>query len=128
MNNSNKRHFLGGFGGVDILDDFPKKADDDLNPYTGVSENEKRIKLEIGLPKFNKEDIKVTIDERVVSVHGSKSHRSENSTKNKIEFKRSFQVPNSIQPEDISVSHNERILSLIMPKKSNAFNNANVIK
>ncbi|MGB3466439.1 MAG: Hsp20/alpha crystallin family protein, partial [Cyclobacteriaceae bacterium] len=125
INDNNNNNFLGGFNGISAMENFPTIDKKDLNPFTGLSENEHRIKLELGLPKFSKKDLRVTIDHKTVSVYGSKLKVTDNghtdkSNVERLKFKRIFQVPPSIKSEDIRVSHNERILSLIMPKRNNA--------
>lgn len=123
---NNKKHFMGSFGAVDILEDFPRKNNNDLNPYTGISENNENIKLEIGLPKFDKKDITVTITDRIVFIQGvkpkttqlSKGSKGKKLIQKRVEFKKSFRVPNCIETRDISVTYKDKILSLIMPKNN----------
>lgn len=122
-NESNNRNFLRGFGGIDVLEDFPKKENDKINPYMGISENERNIKLELGLPKFDKDDIVVTIDNDIVSIYGSKVETSTKdnsnvSRTNRLEFKKSFEIPKSIVKDGISITHKDKILSVILPKNN----------
>ncbi|MBK5720907.1 Hsp20/alpha crystallin family protein [Dysgonomonas sp. Marseille-P4677] len=107
--------------------------DDVFNPFvngdlpaTNVSENEKAFSIELSVPGFNKEDIKIEIEKEILRISAeSKVENEEKDDNNKIlrrEFKqssfiRSFTIPENIDTENISASQVNGILQITLPKQ-----------
>ena len=100
---------------------------------TDVSETEQAYNLEIDLPGFNKEDIKIKFDEGMLTISAEKSEDvEEREDKNGKPRKngsrlirkerhfgsmsRSWYVGDDIKKEDIKASYNNGVLSLTVPK------------
>ncbi len=93
---------------------------------TDVKENEKEYKLEMDLPGFQKEDIKVSLENGYLTI--SASHTSEQEEKDEESGKyirrerysgacqRSFFVGDNITEEDIKGSFKHGTLKLTIPK------------
>lgn len=100
---------------------------------TDVSETEQAYNLEIDLPGFNKEDIKIKFDEGVLTISAEKSEDvEEREDKNGKPRKngshlirkerhfgsmsRSWYIGDDIKREEIKASYNNGVLSLTVPK------------
>lgn len=93
---------------------------------TDVLEEDKDYRLSAELPGFNKEDIKIGLENGALTI--SASHKEDNSEKNKegkyirrersvSSYQRSFRVPDDLKPEDIDASYKDGVLTVILPKK-----------
>ena len=118
MKYNNKHNFLGGLTSSDVSKNLPADDDQILNPFTGLSECDQHIKLELGLPKFKRENIMINIKDQVVSVHGYLRNSPAAETEKKFSFEKSFRIPPSIDPKNIRCDFQDKMLSLIMPKNS----------
>ena len=100
---------------------------------TDVSETEQAYNLEIDLPGFNKEDIKIKLDDGMLTISAEKNEDvEEREDKNGKPRKngsrlirkerhygsmsRSWYVGDDIKKDDIKASYNNGVLSLTVPK------------
>ena len=92
---------------------------------TDIKEKKDHYELEVDLPGYEKEDIKIDLSEGYLTVHASmnKSVDSENDSKYVHkeryvgECSRSFYVGNNIKEEDIKASFKNGTLKLTLPKE-----------
>ncbi len=92
---------------------------------TDIKEKKDHYELEVDLPGYEKEDIKIELSEGYLTVHASmnKSVDSENDSKYVHkeryvgECSRSFYVGNNIKEEDIKASFKNGTLKLTLPKE-----------
>lgn len=98
-------------------------------PATNITENEKEFKVELSVPGFNKEDIKIEIEKDILKVSAhSEVKNEEKDEAEKIlrqefkssSFSRSFVLPENIDTENISASQNDGILNITLPKVNKA--------
>lgn len=101
----------------DLLDDMwyrPLKTKDKNNkPYYEVKENEKDYIVEVHVPGFKKEEIKIELRDGVLLLEAKQE--DENSKKL---YKHSWSVDKNLTQEDIKASLNEGLLSLTINKKA----------
>jgi len=100
-----------------------------LNTLPGVNIKEENDKFIIALaaPGLSKEDFKISIENDVLTISAEKKEevsevkphykRKEFSYSN---FKRSFNLPETVNTEDINASYENGVLALNIPKKSEA--------
>lgn len=88
-------------------------------------ENEYIVKLE--LPGVKKENVKISLENNVLTISGEKNQESELKEKQhcRIErsygsFRRTFSVPTSIQSNKIDASYEDGILTIVLPKAEEA--------
>jgi HSP20 family protein len=93
-------------------------------PKVDVYGSEKEYVFEFELPGFNKEDVKVNVENNVLTVSGQiKQEKSEDeknyhvSERNYGAFKRQFTLPEDIDLEQISAKFENGILELKVQKK-----------
>tara|TARA_R110002050_G_scaffold110013_2_gene221903 strand:- start:11252 stop:11695 length:444 start_codon:yes stop_codon:yes gene_type:complete len=97
------------------------------NPAVNISENENAFSLELLVPGFEKDQIKIELDKGLIILSAEKEEKSEEKTATKFHrrefikqsFKRSFQFKEGqIDEENIQARFNNGILHLELPKKS----------
>ena len=91
----------------------------------GEYENEYQVKVEI--PGVNKDDVKITMRENILTIHGEKKQEKESKDFNyhRVErsygsFQRSFTLPTSVKHDKIEASYNDGILTIALPKAEEA--------
>jgi len=89
---------------------------------TNVSKNEKDWLLEMQVPGFKKEDIKIQIDNEYLVVSGENSDKNESKNYTFREFKnekfsRKFILPKNISEEDIKAECKDGILTIQIKEK-----------
>ena len=79
--------------------------------------------LTADLPGFSKEDVEISIDDKIMTIHAEKSESSESREKNYIcrerrsgSFSRSFDI-SGIDADAISGSFKDGVLTVLMPRK-----------
>lgn len=95
-------------------------------PAVNITENENSYQLELLVPGFSKEQIKIEFEKGLITLSGDIENQSEQlDTKyhrkefNRQSFKRSFQFKeNEIDEESISAKFIDGILHLVLPKKA----------
>ncbi|SCI33094.1 MULTISPECIES: Hsp20/alpha crystallin family protein [unclassified Romboutsia] len=92
---------------------------------TDIQEQGDNYIIDMDLPGFKKEDIKISLDNGylIVSAFKSESNEENNAERNYIhrerytgQCSRSFYVGDSVKEEDIKAGYNNGILQLIVPK------------
>ncbi|HVP58289.1 MAG TPA: Hsp20/alpha crystallin family protein [bacterium] len=95
----------------------------DWCPVLDIAENENDVTAAIELPGLEKDDIKVSIEDDVLTVTGEKKQESTENTKDyrKVErsygyFKRSVKLPSSVEPGKVKAAYKDGVLRVTMPK------------
>ena len=92
---------------------------------TDIREKENEYLLDIDLPGYSKEDIKISVENGYLTVSAKKEETKEESEKGSYikkerysgECQRSFYVGEDIEAEDVKASFKNGILTLDIPKK-----------
>ncbi len=99
----------------------------DFAPRVNITENDNRIKLEFELPGMERNDIKVTVKDGLLTVSGErkeeKKDEKENYVRNEIysgQFSRSFTLPETVEVDKISADYKNGLLTLSLPKSEKA--------
>lgn len=118
----------------DALDDFfrPVFADEADYLKSNISETDKDYRLEVAVPGFTKEQIKLSLENGYLNVVCSKKEKEggneangENAKKENKVYRRkeiseyssrSFYVGDDVSKEDIKAKYENGILSLVIPK------------
>jgi HSP20 family protein len=94
------------------------------NPAVNVSEDDKGYTIEVAAPGIDRKDFSLEIENDVLVISvGKKEGREENKPNflrrefNYESFKRSFQLPETVDQEKIKATHEAGILKLTLPKK-----------
>ncbi len=101
-----------------------EKEDISWMPSVDISEKENKIVLRADLPGIDKDDIKLSFSDNVVTISGEKRIEKDEKKENfhRLErvfgcFTRSFYIPMSIDQENISASYKNGVLTVDLPMK-----------
>ena len=96
-------------------------------PPVDVYEDEHNISLKIEVPGIDEKDIDVSIENNTLTVHGERRLEKDEKEENfhRVErrygsFTRSFTLPNSVDPEQVSANYDKGVLKIRLPKKAEA--------
>jgi HSP20 family protein len=104
----------------DIIDEDVSKT---LMPAVDIVERENDFTINVELPGVDKKDVKISIQNNVLTIKGEK--RQENGKKgenyHRVErsyglFQRSFTLPSTVAADKIDASYDNGILNLVIPK------------
>jgi HSP20 family protein len=94
------------------------------NPGVNVSEDDKGYTIEVAAPGIARKDFNLEIENDVLTISTehkeSKEEKKQNFLRREFNyqtFKRSFQLPETVDQEQIKASHESGILTLTLPKK-----------
>ena len=99
----------------------------DWLPAVDISETEREYLINIELPEVKKEDVKVTLQEGVLVIHGERKQEKEEKGKkyHRVErsygsFARSFTVPDGVDETKVAAEFKDGLLNLHLPKSEKA--------
>lgn len=101
----------------------------DWAPSVDIVENEKEFLIKAELPEVKKEDIKVNVDNGVLTLSGERSYEKSDEKAHRTErfygsFSRSFTLPENVNKEDILAENKDGMLYLHLPKAKPASKSA----
>ena len=98
-----------------------------LAPPVDIYEDEHNIILKIEVPGIDEKDIDVRIQNNTLTVHGERKIEKEEKEENfrRVErqygsFTRSFTLPSSVDPEQVSAHCDRGMLKINLPKRAEA--------
>jgi len=98
-----------------------------LAPPVDIYEDEHNFMLKIEVPGIDEKDIDVRIEGNTLTVHGERKLEKEEKEENfrRVErhygsFTRSFTLPGSIDPGQVSADYDKGVLKIKLPKKAEA--------
>ncbi len=93
-------------------------------PATDVYETEDAVKIEVEVPGMSKDDIKITVEDNILRIHGQKKLEREEKGKSYYvvershgSFERAFRLPEYVEPEKITAKFENGVLTITLPKK-----------
>jgi HSP20 family protein len=96
-------------------------------PPVDIYEDEHNITLKLEVPGIDEKDIDVHIDNNTLTVHGERKIEKEEKEENfhRVErqygsFTRSFTLPSSVDPGQVSADYNRGVLKIKLAKKAEA--------
>ena len=105
----------------------PGAALNTWTPAVDVYEDENAFLIKIDLPEVNKEDVKVNLNENVLSLAGERrfEHEDKRDGYHRVErsygqFYRSFTLPPNVNTEAINAEFRDGVLRLTLPKREEA--------
>lgn len=94
-----------------------------FSPRIDISEDEKNIFVEAEIPGTKKEDLKITLQDNILTLKGEKKRVEEKKDKNYYRsersygsFSRSFTLPVEVDPDKIDAKFEDGILKVRMEK------------
>ena len=96
-------------------------------PLVDVYEDTEAYLIKLELPEVNREDVKVNLNDNVLSISGERRFENEEKRDNyhRVErrygqFYRSFTLPPNVNPEAINAQFKDGVLRVSIPKKEEA--------
>lgn len=92
-------------------------------PRVDVHETEKSYVITASLPGVKKDDVKISVENGMLTLSGERRQEKEEKGKNFLRretqygaFERSFMLPEAIHPEQIKAGHSDGLLTITLPK------------
>ena len=113
----------------DFPSTFPEESSGIMawSPRVDVEETNDSYIVHADLPGINKNDVKVTLKDNVLTIHGERKHEDEKKEKNyhRVEraygsFHRTFTLPTTVKGEDIKADYKNGVLVITLPKAEEA--------
>jgi HSP20 family protein len=122
------RMFGNVFGRTTSLMPFEENLSDwEFGPPVDIYEDDQRLTFKVEVPGIVEKDIKVEVENNVLTVHGErkleKGIKEENFRRMERhygEFSRSFTLPGTVDPEKIEADYHHGVLAIQMPKRAGA--------
>lgn len=99
----------------------------DWTPSVDISETEQEYQIKAEIPDVKKEDVKVMLEDGVLTIQGERKHEKEEKGKkyHRIErsygsFVRTFSLPDVIEEEKVKADFKDGVLNLHLPKSEKA--------
>ena len=94
-------------------------------PAANVREEEKNYAIELALPGFTKDEISISFEDEVLTITAGRQPKEDvkgpkytwNEFGYKSKYERSFQLPETVNADNISASFENGILLVTLPKK-----------
>jgi HSP20 family protein len=93
------------------------------SPSADISETDQEYLIRAELPAVKKEDVKVTLDQGMITIHGERKEEKETKSEkfHRVEsfrgaFSRSFSVPENIDEKGIRADAKDGVLTVHLPK------------
>ena len=107
----------------------------DWAPLVDIAEDDKEFLVKAELPGLKKEEIKVTVDDGVMTISGERKVEKEGKTKryHRVEraygkFERSFTLPDKADGRSIKAEFKDGVLQVHLPKSEKPASNALEVK
>lgn len=96
-------------------------------PKVNIKETADPFMVEMAVPGLKKSDFQIDLDNQVLSISTETKEESEHKEKNYTRrefgyssFKRTFNLPESVNDEKINANYDNGILNILLPKKEEA--------
>lgn len=96
-------------------------------PSVNIKETEDGFDIEVAAPGLTKEQFNIDVEDNVLTISAEQKSENEESTDNYTRrefgyasFKRSFNLPDTIQDDAIAAKYEAGVLSLTLPKREEA--------
>ena len=96
-------------------------------PPCNAYEDEHGFHVEVALPGLDRQDMEILFEDGVLTVKGERKGNTPDSTRRYFAheigwgaFSRSFRLPTYIDPEKVSASYKDGVLTLALPKREEA--------
>ena len=93
-------------------------------PAANISETDKEYLIKAELPEVKKEDVKITLENGVITISGERKQQKETKDENAIRvesfygsFSRSFSLPENVDASAVSAESKDGVLKVRIPKR-----------
>ncbi len=103
------------------------KLNNSITPLANIKESETAFEIELAIPGFKKDDFKVEVHDKSLTISSVSNSETEESKDNYVRkefsyasFSRSFKLPITVDTDKIEASYESGVLNLTLPKKEEA--------
>ena len=96
-------------------------------PAVNIVEGKDEFRIEVAAPGLNKEDFKINLENDQLTISANKEVKKEENeetyTRREFSyssFSRSFTLPETVENDKIKASHQDGVLTILVPKKDEA--------
>jgi HSP20 family protein len=96
-------------------------------PKLDVIEDKEAFIVKVDVPGFSKEDLKINLEENLLTITGKRDYEKELKGKNALrteryygEFSRTITIPSTVNAFEIKAEYKAGVLTLYLPKKESA--------
>ena len=122
------RMFDNFFGRTTSLMPFRENLSDwEFGPPVDIYEDDQRLTFKIEVPGIDEKDVKVEVENNVLTVHGERKLEKDIKEENvrRMErhygaFSRSFTLPSTVDPDKIEANYAHGVLAIQLPKPAGA--------
>ncbi len=107
----------------DELPTFPFNLVDSFSPRIDISEDDKHIYIDAEIPGVNKKDLKITLQDNILTIQGEKKREEEKKEKNFFRserlygtFQRSFTLPVEVDTDHVDAKFKDGMLHIKLNK------------
>ncbi len=93
-------------------------------PSVNVAEDEKAYRIEVAVPGLSKKDVRIDLEDQVLTISSEKKEEKEDKKTNYMRrefshsaFKRSFELPDAVDQDNIVAEHESGVVTIHLPKK-----------
>jgi len=111
-------------------ENFLNDSDSTTSPAVNIAENNDGFRIEVAAPGLNKEDFRINIEKRVLTISSEKETKSESKGEKDekyyrrefsyTSFTRSFSLPEYADTDQIKATHENGVLNVFIPKQDKA--------
>ena len=98
--------------------------DTEWSPAANISETDKEYLIKAELPEVKKEDVKIMLENGVITISGERKQQKESKDENEIRiesfygtFARSFSLPENVDASGVRAESKDGVLKVHIPKK-----------
>lgn len=96
-------------------------------PAVDITERDDQYNVKVELPGVNKDEVKITLDNNILTIRGEKKQEREEKKENyhRVErsygsFQRSFTLPSTVKSDKIDAVYKDGVLQIALPKAEEA--------
>ena len=94
------------------------------SPAVNIEERDKEYRIDVAAPGLSKKDIKIDLDNDILTISADRKQEKNEKSQRYMRrefgyntFKRSFELPDTIDQDHIKASHDSGVLTIQLPKK-----------
>jgi HSP20 family protein len=100
-------------------------------PAVNVAEDEKEYRIEVALPGLSRKDVRINLEDDVLTISSEQKENKADQKNNYVRrefrhaaFKRSFELPETVDQDKIEAKHDAGVLIIRLPRKEEVLQKA----